>query len=201
LVYNISQIKETLMNHFIRCIAFKSQGGVKMKLKIGLILGLTISALYLSVNLVFSQGETTPTTSASEIQAAQELQWIWAEVVSLDLNNHQMTLKYLDYDTDTEKEMLLSVDDQTTYENVKSFSEIKPQDTLSIDYTTSAGGKNIAKNINVEKTEGIQLTPEEAVKTTPEIQAETASTPTDKDLKPVEVSPTEEQSPVSPTQE
>lgn len=172
-----------------------------MKLKIGLILGLTISALYLSVNLVFSQGETTPTTSASEIQAAQELQWIWAEVVSLDLNNHQMTLKYLDYDTDTEKEMLLSVDDQTTYENVKSFSEIKPQDTLSIDYTTSAGGKNIAKNINVEKTEGIQSTPEEAVKTTPEIQAETASTPTDKDLKPVEVSPTEEQSPVSPTQE
>jgi len=172
-----------------------------MKFKIVLILGLTISAAYLSVNLVFSQDQTSPATSASEIQATPELQWVWAEVVSLDLNNRQMTLNYLDCETDTEKEMLLNVNDQTTYENVKSLNEIKPQDTVSIDYTTSAEGKNIAKNINVEKAEGIQPTPEETIKTAPGAQAETASTPTDKDLKPAEANPAKEQSPVSPTQE
>lgn len=172
-----------------------------MKLKIGLILTVTILALYLSVNLVFSQGETSPTTSASEIQATPELQWVWAEVVSLDPNNRQLTVKYLDYETDTEKEMLVDVNDQTTYENVKSFSEIKPQDTLSIDYTTPAEGKNIAKNINVEKAEGIQPTPEETNKTAPGAQAETAPTPTDKDLKPAEANPVNEQNPVSSTQE
>ena len=179
-----------------------------MKLKIGVILGVTISVVFLSANLVFSENQATLSTPATETQNAPEPQWVWAEVLSLDPMNHQMTVKYLDYEADTEKEMMVNTDDNTTYENVKSLSEIKPQDTVSIDYITTAEGKNIAKNINVEKTEGIQPLPDETIKTAPQAQTETAANPeaaanpSNKELKPQgNSSSSKEQSPVSETQE
>jgi len=78
-----------------------------------------------------------------------EMQWLWGEVVSVDTGAKQMTVKYLDYETDTEKEISINVDDKTTYENAKSLTEIKAQDTLSLDYVV-IDGKNIAKNISIE---------------------------------------------------
>jgi hypothetical protein len=49
--------------------------------------------------------------------------------------------------------MTINVDDKTTYESIKSLDEIRPRDTLSIDYVVSADGKTIARNISVEKPE------------------------------------------------
>jgi hypothetical protein len=179
-----------------------------MKLKTGLILAVTVFMVFISANLVFSEDQTNPATSTSQIQATPEPQWVWAEVLSLDPMNHQMTIKYLDYEADTEKEMMVNMDDNTTYENVKSLSEIKPQDTVSIDYITTAQGSNIAKNINVEKSEGIQPLPNETIKTAPQAQTETAANPetttnpANKELKPQgDSSPSKEQSPVSEKQE
>lgn len=119
--------------------------------------------LFLSASLAFCQEQTTETSSAAEIKGAQEPQWVWAEVLSLDPVKRQMTVKYLDYETDTEKEIVINADDAATYENINSFDEIKPQDTLSIDYITTAQGKNIARNINLEKPEGIESLLEETV--------------------------------------
>jgi len=119
-----------------------------------------------------TETESTPPTTGSRlapaatesqqtpIVAEPEVQWLWGEVVSVDTNAKQMTVKYLDYETDTEKEMNIKADDKTTYENVKSLDEIKVQDTLSIDYIV-ADGKNIAKNISVETNGSTSSEPKE----------------------------------------
>ena len=90
-----------------------------------------------------------------------ETQWIWGEVVSADSASKSVAIKYLDYETDQEKDMTIGVDEKTTYENIKSIDEIKPKDTLSIDYIVGTDGKNVAKNISLEKPESAPA-PQEA---------------------------------------
>ncbi len=138
-----------------------------MKIKTDLILGLAVFAIFVIANSGFSQDQAAPTANqATETQNTAEPQWVWAEVTSVDAAGRQLNIKYLDYETDTEKEISLSTDDSTTYENVKSLDELKPQETVSIDYIITADGKNLAKNINVEKSE-----------TTPPPAGETVTTP------------------------
>jgi hypothetical protein len=89
----------------------------------------------------------------AETAADIEMQWLWGEAGAIDTQNKALTVKYLDYETDQEKEMPLTVDDKTAFENVASLDEIKVQDTLSIDYIIGADGKNLARNISVERPE------------------------------------------------
>jgi len=89
---------------------------------------------------------------ASAIQSEPEIFWVWGEVTAVDAVNKTLTLKYLDYETDQEKDIAISVDDKTTYEFVKSLDEIMVKNTLSVDYTVK-DGINIAKNISLEKGE------------------------------------------------
>lgn len=90
---------------------------------------------------------------SQEIQTEPETLWLWGEVVSVDTQNKTLAVKYLDFETDQEKEMSVNVDEKTIYENIKTLDEIKPKDNVSIDYIISPDGKNIAKNIVVEKSE------------------------------------------------
>ncbi len=83
------------------------------------------------------------------------MQWVWGEVVSLDSQAKTIILKYLDYETDQEKELTLVTDEKTTYENIKGFDEIKVKDILSIDYAVGPENKNVAKNINLEKPDAL----------------------------------------------
>lgn len=80
-----------------------------------------------------------------------DTQWAWGEVTNLDAQAKTFTLKYLDYDTDQERDLVLVIDGNTVFENIKSLDEIKINDTLSIDYLISSDGKNVARNINFEK--------------------------------------------------
>jgi len=95
------------------------------------------------------QGGAVPVETAKQ---EPEAQWVWGEVVTVDLQNKMVFVKYLDYESDQEKEMSVAVDDKTTFENVKSMDELKPKDTVSVDYVTQ-DGKATAKNISVEKAE------------------------------------------------
>jgi hypothetical protein len=79
----------------------------------------------------------------------------------VDKAARSIKVKYLDYDTDTEKEMAITADDNTKYENVNSFDEIKPQDTLSIDYKIGTDASNIAVNISVERPESVETSSED----------------------------------------
>jgi hypothetical protein len=101
------------------------------------------------------QASVTPVEPVTS-PVAPEAQWLWAEVVSVDLAARAISAKYLEYETDTEKEIVFSTDEKTTYENIKSLEEIKPQDTISVDYVVAADSKNIATNISLEKAEAAQ---------------------------------------------
>jgi hypothetical protein len=114
--------------------------------------GILISLLLIGFSPAFSQQPAAEEPAAST-PAEPEMQWIWGEAVSVDAASSSIKVKYLDYESDTEKEIAITVDNKTTYENAKSLEEIKAKDTVSIDYLVSPGGQNLAKNISVEKPE------------------------------------------------
>ncbi len=82
-----------------------------------------------------------------------ETQWVWGEITALDPQNKEVTINYFDYETDTEKEVKLTVDDKTKYENINSINDLKLHDTISVDYVLGADGKYAVRNISVEKPE------------------------------------------------
>lgn len=142
------------------------------------------SLISLNVNVAFGQDNaTSPETQQSPAAAQEEtvapvpsdsdIQWLWGEVGAVDSQNKEITIKYLDYETDNEKEIKITVEDKTTFENVKSINDIKANDTISVDYVFSADGKYVAKNISVEKPEGI---PDFEKKNTGEIENLTSDT-------------------------
>jgi len=119
-------------------------------------LGIAVTLMFSGVTLVF--GQEMPQIK-SEIQTEPDIQWLWGEALSVDTQKNEIQVKYLDYETEQEKEATVIVDDKTTYENIKSLSDIKIKDTLSIDYVVSPEGKNIARNISIEKPEPPAETP------------------------------------------
>jgi len=120
------------------------------------------------------QEVVVPQNTATVLPPSEsEIQWVWGEVVSVDPAAKSLTLKYLDYETDQEKEVTIGANEKTTFENVKTIDEIKAKDTLSIDYTV-ADGKNTAKNISLEKPE-LPVEPQEAP--VESASTETASVP------------------------
>lgn len=127
-----------------------------MRTKIVAGLGIAAFLVFISANLAFSAGEESPAMPLSE----PDTQWLWGEVTNVDLSNKAISIKYLDYETDLEKELIVSYDDKTTYENIKSADEIKQKDTLSIDYALGPDGRNIAKNISLEKVDNAADTQE-----------------------------------------
>lgn len=100
--------------------------------------------------------EMFPTATSPQQSSDSNMQWVWGEVTGVDTQGKALVLKYLDYETDQEKEISISVDDATAYENIKSLEEIQPKNNLSVDYV-SKDGVNLAKSISLEKTE---ITPE-----------------------------------------
>ena len=131
-----------------------------MKREINLILIVGFSLIFLNAGLSFAQEQATPPQTI--VPTEPEVQWLWGEVISVDSQNQTILVKYFDYENGIEKEISINVDDKTTYENVKSIDEIKPNDAVSVDYIVSPEGKNIAKDISVEQpkeTEGSQETP------------------------------------------
>ncbi|MDD5464798.1 MAG: hypothetical protein PHP73_00380 [Candidatus Omnitrophica bacterium] len=111
-----------------------------------------------------------PVEQTAAPKGENETQWAWGEVTNLDAQAKTLTLKCLDYETDQEKNIVLTVDEKTGFENIKSFDEIKINDTLSIDYTVGSDGKNIAKNINFEKPDSSPAAPASAVEAQPASQ-------------------------------
>ncbi len=120
----------------------------------------------------------SPVVSVSNPQAPaqneNETQWAWGEVVNLDSAAKTITLKYLDYETDQEKNIAIVIDDKTAFENIKSFDEIKVKDTLSIDYIAAPDGKNLAKNIGLESVDSSSAVPVQAVEDTKQIDVQVA---------------------------
>ncbi len=93
---------------------------------------------------------TIPSNQQGSSQKESDMQWAWGEVANIDNQAQTVTLKYLDYETDQEKELVLVVDEKTVFENIKDFYQLKEKDTLSVDYMVGVDNKNIAKTISFE---------------------------------------------------
>jgi len=123
-----------------------------------IILAIVCSWIFLNAGFALSQQ-----TNVTQAPAADEteVEWLWGEVASVDAPNKALVVKYLDYDTDIEKQITITADEKTGFENVKSMDEIKPQDTVSIDYIVGPDNRNTAKVISVEKMDDISASEED----------------------------------------
>ena len=145
-----------------------------------------VSLIFIATKAVLSQ-EVAPKADAAEdaIEAQNpvtegaalpedkenETQLIYGDVINLDPENKTVLVKTLDYETDQEKEVSIATDEKTTFENIKSLDEMKPNDTVSVDYIVTAEGKNLAKNLSLEKPET-----QAAPKTVEQPESQSAST-------------------------
>ena len=135
-----------------------------MKINKAVLLTVFISLILINAGLVFSQEQAAPQpNSTPEMQAESETQWLWGEVISIDPIKNELLVKYLDYENDQEKEVTVATDEKTTFENANGLSDIKPQDTISVDYVLSGDGKYLAKNISLEKPQNTEKPQEPAV--------------------------------------
>ncbi|MDD5166198.1 MAG: hypothetical protein PHQ57_02270 [Candidatus Omnitrophica bacterium] len=122
---------------------------------------IALCLLFINLGLASSQEDAAVKEKlVKATEAEPEIQWVWAEVVSVNIEKNEVKIKYFNYETDEEKEIDIAVDNKTTYENIKSINELKIGDTLSIDYVVSPEGKDIARNISVEKPEASLSGPE-----------------------------------------
>jgi hypothetical protein len=128
----------------------------KMVILSGFAIGiLATTQIVLAQEAAVAPIDSQAVTSDQEVPSPKDndMQWAWGEVTHLDGQAKTINLKYLDYETDQEKELVLVVDEKTTFENIKDFNELKLNDTLSIDYVLGADNQNIAKNISFERPE------------------------------------------------
>jgi hypothetical protein len=131
-----------------------------MTKRTGVILLFCAGLLMTVSSQIFAQDAAQPPVSASTSVSASvpevakvasaDIQWIWGEVVSVNAAAKTLSIKYLDYDTDEEKTMELAVTDTTKFQGDKGIEGIKPQDTVSVEYTIQ-GGKNYAKDLTIEQ--------------------------------------------------
>jgi hypothetical protein len=121
--------------------------------------------LFLACAAETSAESGNPVISQSQPSAQEEsdTQWAWGEVLDIDGAEKTVTLRYLDYETDQEKDIVISVDANTSFENIAGFDEIKPKDTLSIDYLPGPDGRNTAKNISFENPDASSAVPEQTL--------------------------------------
>jgi hypothetical protein len=152
--------------------------------KIAVLAGFVILIMIIPLITFAEDTITVPATSvvASDQQAVaqneNDTQWAWGEVTNVDSQAKTFTLKYLDYETDQEKELVLNVDEKTAFENIKGLDEIKIKDTLSIDYLVGADNKNIAKNVSFEKPDSTSPVSEKPADVSePIVQSETPVAP------------------------
>jgi len=139
-----------------------------MKLRANLVLIISLFLLVIGAKSVFSQNEGASALPAASKEASSEpeILWVWGEVTAVDSASNKLSVKYLDYENDVEREISISLDDKTTFDNnAGSIAQLKPKDTVSIDYMVDPSGANIAKNISIEKIEampGEEMAPEAA---------------------------------------
>lgn len=128
-----------------------------MRLGKSIVLIIGFFLVLIGTNAAFSREESivqAPLVQESSLDP--EVQWIWGEVTSVNVPNNKVNVKYLDFENDIEKEIVITIDEKTTYENIGSISQLKPNDIVSIDYASAMGGVKIAKSVSIERPEEIQ---------------------------------------------
>ena len=129
------------------------------------LLVLTLAGVMAVSLAALAYAQEKPEIPVQDVPAAvspeeENISWVWGEVKSVDPALSTATVIYMDYQTDEEKDLVLEVNAQTKFEGVEDLGALKVGDTAGIDYTI-IDGKNIAKNISVEKIEAMPEAVEE----------------------------------------
>jgi hypothetical protein len=91
-----------------------------------------------------------------DIRPEEDTGWAWGDIIFIDLENAKFKIRYFNYEKEIEEEIFIFVDEHTVFENVKDLSQIKLQDSVSVDYIKTSKG-NIARLITVERyTQGLK---------------------------------------------
>lgn len=114
-----------------------------MKRRMLFVLVMAVSLAVMSPIFSFAQGQ----------EVEPERQWIWGEVIFVDNQKNELLVQYLDYDTEQERELNISVNEKTAYENVGVLIDIKPSDVVSVDFLVLPDARLLAEKISVEKPE------------------------------------------------
>lgn len=128
---------------------------MKIKLSVTALAGIFFLSF---LPLAFSQQEAPQPQAVEPPAPEEEVSWLWGEVKAVDPAASSLTVMYMDYQTDEEKEMVLTVDARTQFEAINGLSGIKVGDTASIDYAVE-GGRNVARNISIETIEAMPEAP------------------------------------------
>ena len=103
--------------------------------------------------------ETAAPAQVAGVEAAnpQEIS-IYGEVKSVNAAASSIVVQYYDYDSDNEKSVEITADNNTKIEGASSINNIKQENWADINYTV-VNGKNVAKSIVVEKDDTATETP------------------------------------------
>lgn len=147
-----------------------------MKAKLSVLTLAGVMAVSLASAAYAQEKPEIPVQDVPSVSSSQEenISWVWGEVKSVDPALSTATVIYMDYQTDEEKDLVLEVNTQTKFEGVEGLGSLKAGDTAGIDYSV-IDGKNIAKNISVEKIEALPEAVEEPI-TEPAAEAVTPET-------------------------
>ena len=128
-----------------------------MKIKVCTLIMLGVASF---TSLAFCQQEPLAVEEALQesVPSGEEISWVWGEIKAIDTQSASLTVIYMDYQTDEEKELMLITDAQTKYEGAKDMGGIKAGDTASIDFVIK-DDKNIARNISIENIEAMPEAP------------------------------------------
>ena len=95
--------------------------------------------------------------------AQEEEQGLYSYGEVLSANQDQMTVREFDYETGEETDIVYYFIADTILDSVESADQIKPGDLVDVEFTVSADGKNIAKEVLVDRIEDYQEVDEEIV--------------------------------------
>ena len=90
-----------------------------------------------------SQPQAAMNAEAAPSGEDMPAKWFWGEVVSVDANKKELTIKHLDYETFEETQSTLVATDKTKFENVSSLSQVLPGDHVILDYETKGDIKEL----------------------------------------------------------
>ncbi|MBU2540407.1 MAG: hypothetical protein KJ593_00745 [Candidatus Omnitrophica bacterium] len=98
-----------------------------------------------------SSEESPDVVLEEEASSLKEIKWVWGEVIGVDSLKEELSIRYLDYDSDAEKDRVFIFDKDSKFENITSLENIEAGDSAGIDYYIDETGKNIIKSISIEK--------------------------------------------------
>ena len=95
--------------------------------------------------------------------AQDEDQFLYSYGEVLSVAQDQIMVREFDYATGEEKDVVYYITADTILDSVESVDQIKPSDLVDVEFMVSEDGKNIAKEILVDKIEDYEEIDEEIV--------------------------------------